>query len=332
MAEIPVVTPEFVSGKKVLLRYDLDVITDGQIDDFRLKAGLPTLKMCLEHASSVTMIGHVGRPGGKEVEELSVTPIYQWLLNQGFRDELQSKKLQLLENLRFDRGEEAADEDYARDLIHLTGGDVFVNEAFAAHHKAASTTVLPTLLPHSAGLNFAKEVYELKKIKENPQKPLVAIIGGVKIEDKLSAILALAKIADSVIVGGRIAEEIREVSENVLVARLNEEGTDLSFQTIESWKEIIRGAKMIIWNGPLGKVDSGQGTVDRGTEQGTYKVAEMILESQAEVIIGGGDTVGFLEKANLLDKLKAKGFISTGGGAMLKFLSEGTLPTIEALN
>lgn len=331
-----IVSAQAVSNKKVLLRYDLDVpLSDVRnqksevrvVDDFRLKAGLETLKLCLEHSDQVILMGHIGRPNGED-PNFSIAPIYQWLKDQGFSSHLVSEKLRLLENLRFEDGEDDANLDYAKELASY--GNYFVNEAFAAHHKAASTTVLPTLLPHSAGLNFAKEAYELKKVRDNPQKPLVTIIGGVKIEDKLPAIEALAKIADSVLVGGKIAEEIREVPENVLVARLNEDGTDLSSQTIESWKEIIRGAKQIVWNGPMGQlVSESVGQSVSNSENGTHKMAKMILDSGAESIVGGGDTVGALNKWGLLEKFS---FVSTGGGAMLKFLSDGTLPTIEALS
>lgn len=286
-------------------------------EDFRLKAGLPTLKMCLEHASEVIIMGHIGRPQGQEVPELSVEPIYEWLAEHGFKDALESGKLRLLENLRFEDGEDRADLEYAKELATL--GEIFINEAFAAHHPAASTTVLPTLLPHAAGLNFAREVAILTRIRENPRRPLVVIIGGVKVEDKLPAVEKMAKIADYVLVGGKIAGE---PSANIIVADLNDEGTDVTRETIERWQEIIKEARMVVWNGPLGKVE------DMGGERGTYELAHILANCEAEVIIGGGDTVGFLGGLGMLDKFS---FISTGGGAMLKFLEKGTLPTIEAL-
>lgn len=333
-----IVTAQLISGKKVLLRLDLDVVlgkdTGGRLqvtDDFRLKAGLPTLKLCLENAQQVIVMGHIGRPEGKEVPDLSVAPIYQWLIDQNLRSHLESGKLKLLENLRFEEEEDRADENYAKQLAEL--GDFFVNEAFAAHHRAASTTVLPTLLPHAAGLQFAKEVEVLTKVRENPQKPLVAIIGGVKLEDKLPAVEALSKIADAVLVGGKISKEIKDhQAHNVMAGKLNNEGIDLAPETVESWKNIIKGAKMIVWNGPMGRINNEELTMKNlGSAKGTCDVAQMILQSDAEVIVGGGDTVGFLEKVGLLEQFENKGFISTGGGAMLEFLVRGTLPTIEAL-
>jgi len=311
------------------------------LDDFRLKVGLPTLKLCLEHASEVIVMGHIGRPNGREVPELSVAPIYDWLEEELGGMEGLEGKLRLLENLRFEPGESfdtaqafgseaqaRRDEDavlkYAEKLAAL--GDVFVNEAFAAHHPAASTTVLPTLLPHTAGLNFAKEVEILTRVRENPGKPLVIIIGGAKVEDKFPVVLEMAKIADYVLVGGKIAGELSAVSSqlsaSVLVGKLNEEGTDITPETIDRWQEIIREAKMIVWNGPLGKIE------DPKNDQ-TKRLAEMIVSSDAETVVGGGDTVTYLDQLGLLDKFS---FVSAGGGAMLELLATGTLPTIEVLN
>ena len=188
-----VVSPELVKNHTVLLRLDLDVpIINGKVqDDFRLKAGLPTLELCLEHANSVVVCGHLGRPNGREVPDLSVAPIVSWLENWYCDLELPPDRLHVLENLRFEDGEEALDLNFAKELA--TYGDFFVNESFAAHHPAASTTLLPTLLPCAAGLRFTYEVDILTKVRTNPKNPLVAIIGGAKIEDKYQAIIELSK-------------------------------------------------------------------------------------------------------------------------------------------
>lgn len=360
-----VITPELIKDKKVLLRMDLDVPlgelsaishqssdnTENKLiikEDFRLKAALPTLNMCLEHAQKVVIMGHLGRPEGKRVEVLSVAPIYEWLEENIDHTYLDQEKLFLLENLRFESGEDNCDLEYTKELASF--GDpsttstslrtsLFINEAFAAHHKASSTTVLPTLLPHFAGLRFKEEVDTLTRVRENPKHPLVAIIGGVKVEDKYQAIVALSKICDAVLVGGllpiKIKEQNLEVPKNVMLGKLNEEETDLAPETIDAYITVIKNAKTIIWGGPVGEVQSAtlrllrqySGQVRSGQE-GSLKIAQAIIESGAESIVGGGDTVGFLSENNLLDKFS---FISTGGGAMLKFLSEGTLPTIEAL-
>src|SRR3989344_833522 len=240
-----VVTAEFVSQKKVLLRYDIDVPLrqaqgHGQLeveDDFRLKAGLTTLKLCLENASEVIMMGHIGRPNGED-PKYSVAPIYQWLISQNdLRSHTSSGKLKLLENLRFEEGEDEASLQYATELAEL--GDIYINEAFAAYHRASSTTVLPTLLPHAAGLNFAKEVETLKNVKENPGKPLIVIMGGAKVQDKLPVIQVMAKIANKVLVGGKLVKEIKDlemsVPGNAVLGELTENGLDISEESIKGW-------------------------------------------------------------------------------------------------
>lgn len=305
------VNPQIISGKKVLLRLDIDVpIENGQvIEDFRLRAGLPTLKLCLEHAEKVIVIGHIGRPGGKVVSELSVEPISQWFKTHSHSS---SGKLEILENLRFDPREEAGDLEFAKELA--VKADVFVNEAFASYHPSVSTTVLPTLLPAFAGLRFAEEVKVLTEVRNNPKKPFVVIMGGAKIEDKKPVIDVLSKIADEILIGGKLAK----------AERLNEEGTDISGETMKKWEPVIKNAKMIVWNGPLGKFEDEKNNA-------TKKIAEIVLGSGAKIVIGGGDTIAALEKYGLLQKAEKVAFVSTGGGAMLKLLSEGSLSTIEAL-
>jgi len=337
-----VITKDFIKSKRVLLRADIDVPLEkgNVIEDFRLKALLPTLRMCLENASRVIMIGHIGRPQGTVVEELKVSPIVDWLKSQGYEGVLGSGKLKVLENLRFDPREENMDEVFAQELA--SKGDAFVNEAFAAYRPAVSTTILPIRLPHAAGLRFAEEVRILREVREKPKKPFVAIMGGAKVEDKLPVIKVLAQKADAVLVGGKIAQVLIKHEgdpsvatlpqddhaiggSNVMVGKLNEEGTDIALETTGSWEKLIMGAKMIIWNGPMGKFE------DPKNDQ-TASVARMILASNAEIVIGGGDTVAALNQAGLLEEAQQKGFVSVGGGAMLKLLVDGTLPTIKALS
>lgn len=320
------VTPQLIKDKKVLLRLDLDVpIKEGKVlEDFRLKAALPTINLCLEYAAETVMMGHIGRPGGVEVSELSVGPIFQWFKSQGYNHDLENDQLRLLENLRFEKGEDEEDLDYARQLASL--GDFYVNEAFAAHHREASTTVLPTLLPHAAGLRFISEITKLNEIRLTPKRPLVVIIGGAKLEDKLPVVQVLSKVADTILVGGKLVEELKMghhfLEPNVALAELNFDGTDISEETTNLWLKILQQAKMILWAGPLGKVEQ------EGRDQ-SRKIAQIIFDSGAESIIGGGDTITALSKWQMIDKFS---FVSTGGGAMLKFLSSGTLPAIEALS
>ncbi len=355
------VSVELVKGKKVLIRYDIDVaLSEAEAklvvgEEFKLKAGLETLRLCIENASKVIICGHVGRPFATADDEkrgnppeLSAKPIQEWfeqILGEkvDFVDSLEKAanseaKIVLLENIRFFHGEipgpeyhgtctsKTCDIDFAKQLASL--GEVYINEAFSSYNKSASTTIVPTLMPHAAGIHFVQEVETLLNVRNNPKKPFIGIMGGAKVKDKLPVISALAKNADAILVGGKLANEIREqeveLPKNVMVGRLNGDGFDISPETTASWKNLISGAAMIVWNGPLGKFE------DPKYDQ-TSKVAEMILESAAEIVIGGGDSVAALNQAGLLQKAEQKAFVSVGGGAMLRLLADGTLPTIEAL-
>lgn len=363
-----VVTADFVKGKRVLLRYDIDVaLEEGKIvEDFKLKAGLETLKLCITDASKVIIIGHLGRPFKTAADEktgnppeLSAKPIQEWLETYLRGEEMRlhlggvalvdfvktleeaqnsQSKVILLENTRFFHGEvpgaeyhatcisKSCDVDFAKQLASL--GEVYVNEAFSAHNIAASTTMIPKLLPHYAGLHFVKEVETILNVRNNPKKPYVAIMGGAKVKDKLPVINVLAQKADAVLVGGKLVHEIREqnvqLPNNVLVGKLNQDGFDIAPETTDAWSGLISKAAMVVWNGPLGKFEDSK-------YNQTEKVAQMILDSGAEIVIGGGDSVAALAQYGLLEKAEKVGFVSVGGGAMLKLISDGTLPTIEAL-
>ncbi|MBI3486465.1 phosphoglycerate kinase [Candidatus Daviesbacteria bacterium] len=304
---------------------DLDVpIQNGVIqEEYRLMAGLPTLELCLQNAASVVVCGHIGRPLGKEVKELSVAPIVNFFEDWYCDLELPQGRFHVLENLRFEAGEDSGDLNFAKELAAY--GDVYVYEAFATHRSAASTTIVPTLIPSAAGLRFAKEVEVLLSLKNNPKKPLVAIIGGAKVEDKYPAVVALSKFCDAVMVGGLLAKQVKEqdlqISKNVLLGKIAENGIDIDQSTIEAFAGVIKHAKQVIWAGPVGKYEDPQGN------KGNIGLAQAVIDSGAESIIGGGDSIAALEQ--FLDKFS---FVSTGGGAMLKLLIDGTLPTIEALN
>lgn len=331
-----VVAPELIQNKRVLLRLDLDVpLKNGQIeDDTKLLSGMDTLGLCLEFATSVTICGHLGRPEGKEDPNLSVKPIVDWL-EQGYGHiQLPPGKLHILENLRFEPGEDAADPEFAKELA--THGDFFVFEAFSSHRPAASTTIVPTLLPHAVGLHFAREVDELMQVRDNPIRPMVAILGGAKVDTKLPVIKAMATKADVVLVGGKLAAEIKQslppseikgqgiegLGANVMVGKLTEDGFDISDETASAWVNLLKTAKQVVWNGPLGKFEDDK-------YSNTQKVAQAIIDCGAKSIIGGGDTISAATKYGLADKFT---FVSVGGGAMLKLLAEGTLPTMEALS
>lgn len=314
-----------IKDQIVLLRLDLDVpIKDGKVvDAFRLFAGMETLGFCLDHAKTVILMGHIGRPEGKVVPELSVQPIIEWIQEGYGHIRLPKHKLHVLENLRFEPGEDAEDPEYAKELASY--GNVFVNDAFASYHPAASTTVLPKLIPHAAGFRFADEVETLTQVRNHPIRPFIAILGGAKLEDKLPVVEKMSQIADWVLVGGKLAAELqasgKRIGSNVMVASLTPDGEDIDQKTLDEWKAILPRAKQILWNGPLGKFENPK-------NDATEKLAHAITLTNAKTIIGGGDTLSALDHGHFLEKFT---FVSTGGGAMLKLLVDGTLPTIEVL-
>ena len=316
------VSHQDIFGKRILLRIDSDVpLKEGIIqDDFRLKAGMETLLLCLENAKEITICGHLGRPEGED-HNLSIAPVSEWIKNYCIKKDFPKANLNVIENLRFEKGEDECDESFARDLASF--GEVFINESFAAHHPSASVSLVPKIMPSFAGLRFAKEVETILSIKNSDQKPKIAIIGGAKQEDKYPAILELAKICDYILVGGLLPKEIKEenleIPSNVILGSLNDTGFDLNEDSIKKFGELVNGASQIIWAGPVGKYEV--------ENKGNLNLAKIVLTSSAKSLIGGGDTTAALNF--YLDKFS---FVSTGGGAMLDLLIKGTLPSIDAIS
>jgi len=319
-------------GKNVLLRVDFNVsIEGGKVqDETRVTAVIPTIKLLLDKKSKVILLSHLGRPQGVD-KTLSLKPIkevLETLIGQkvNFFDNLEEKNftsLNLLENLRFWPEEEANDLKFAKKLASL--GEVYVNDAFPVSHRAdASIVGIPQFLPSFAGLRLEEEVKQLTQILKQPKNPLVAIIGGAKIETKLPAITNLARIADKVLVGGRLMFEIQKekLEPNIVLASDDIDTKDIGKESIENFSQIISEAGEIIWNGPLGLFEQEKYAV------GTKAIAQAIIDSGAYSIVGGGETIAALNKFGFLDKM---GYVSTGGGAMLEFLAGKKLPGLEAL-
>lgn len=330
-----------VSAKRVFLRADLDVPLPNSNDqtpdsNTEVSTRLTNIKPTIEYllgrgAKQVIIAGHVGRPKGPD-PKLSTRHLIGQLRKILSRDveflesfeSVQMSQVLLFENLRFWAGEVENDFEFAKDLARLV--DVYVNDAFGnSHRNHASMVALPSMLPHAAGLHLQKEIDELTRILVNPDRPLVAIVGGAKIETKIPVISNLSKIAQTVLVGGELPIEINKTgqkfAENVIVATLMENQKDISSESQSRFVEIINGAKTVIWNGPMGLFEEGH--VD-----GTLAVARAIAESGAYSVIGGGDSTQFLGKEGLLSNFS---FVSAGGGAMLEFLSGKKLPGLEAL-
>jgi len=332
-------------GKKVLVRVDSDVeLQDGKVvDDTRLQSSLETINYITSQNGSVIILGHLGRPDGVEVEDFSLKPIAQWYKEKlsGGVEEIKlgdfkgwkiTDVVSLLENLRFFKEEENPTEDFIKKLANL--GNLYVDEAFAVSHRNhSSISGVAKIIPSYAGFHFQKEVEALSKVLENPERPLVVLIGGAKIETKLPMVETMHKVADYVLVGGQIAEQDKILIEEqhkkieghksiVLVADNAPDGLDITVKDTENFIQIFSLAKTIVWNGPVGKMG------DERTETNTLKIAEAIANSGVYTVVGGGDSLALLRQHNLLEKFS---FVSTGGGAMLEFLSGKNLPGIEVL-
>lgn len=305
---------------KVFVRCDLDVpIQNGKIvDTFRLDKNLDTLNILKEKKASIIIAGHVDRPGGKVEEKYSTEQLKPY-----FDEHLGVGNYELLENLRFNPGEEENSEEYAKELAGKA--EVYVNDSFGnSHREHASMVALPKLLDSYAGIRLQKEVKVLTKLVKSPEKPLVAIIGGAKIKTKKPVIQKFLKLADHVLVGGRLGIGwVEEIPSNLHIPSDYERGEkDIGVNTIKEFKNLIRTSKTIVWSGPLGKFE------EREFENGTREIAQAVIASRAYKVVGGGDTIASLKRFGLLDRID---FVSTGGGAMLEFLVKGTLPGLEAI-
>jgi len=337
-----------VREKKVLVRCDFNVPLDEQgniIDDFRIKKTLPTIEYLIQNDSKVILMSHLGRPEGKIIEDLRLEPIRKELVKLlgsevimapdciGKEVEKIVKKMKpgdvvLLENLRFHKEEEENGDGFSRALAKLA--EIYINDAFSAcHREHASIFGVAKLLPAGAGLLLENEITTLKKMMENPAKPLIAIIGGKKVETKARFINKISEVADFVLVSGLIKKEIEQkgtilshVEKIIKPVDEMEGGKDIGPKTINIFKEKIKTAKTIFWNGPFGKIEEEE------FSRGTKEVINAIIESGAFSVAGGGETEEFLSKLDLTSKFN---HVSTGGGAMLSFLAGEELPGIEAL-
>ncbi len=333
-----------IEGKRVLVRADLNVPLDGGrvADDTRIRAALPTLRLLLEGgAAEVVVCSHLGRPKGPD-PAFAIAPVAERL-----RELLGTNgRLRVLENTRFDPRETKNDPELARELAQQA--DLYVNDAFGSAHRAhASTEGIAHLLPAYAGLLLERELEELGRLLDSPQSPFVAIVGGAKVEDKIGVLRSLAERADVVLVGGKMAEEIREhpidvsvkLPDDVVAAAAFEPdaesrvvaadavpegwlGLDIGPETREGYGERIAMAKTVFWNGPMGVFEWPR------FAEGTNAVARAVAEADAHTVVGGGDSVRAVEEAGLADRID---WVSTGGGASLELLEGKELPGVVAI-
>lgn len=374
-----------LAGKKVLIREDLNVpIKDGRVaSDARIRAALPTLRLALEKGAGVIVMSHLGRPkegiSWQEQQEFSLEPVATYLADllqhpvRFERDwldgvELRAGELVVVENVRFNAGEKADDEALARKMAQLC--DIFVMDAFGTAHRAqASTHGVAKYAPVAcAGPLLVNELQALQQALANPQRPLVAIVGGSKVSTKLTVLESLSKVVDQLIVGGGIANTFlaaagnpvgkslceqdliataqqlmaqtripvptdvvvaTEVSETAaaVTKAAGEVGADemildIGPDSAAALAELLKQAKTIIWNGPVGVFELDQ------FGAGTETVARAIAASDAFSIAGGGDTLAAIDKYGLADQIS---YISTGGGAFLEYVEGKTLPAVEVL-
>lgn len=344
--EIKKIQDADVIDKKVLIRADFNVaIIDGKVQErFKLEACKKSVDYLSEKAGTkIALCSHLGRPDGKVDPEFSLEQVKNELENILkkkiiFVDECTGEKVQealnglnsgeilLLENVRFNQGDEKNDPEFSTQLAE--NFDIFVNDAFSVcHRNQASVTGVAKLLPSYAGLWLQKEIENLNKLIHEPLHPAVAVIGGAKIETKLPLIQKFEKIYDFILVGGKVANEaidqkIEFTSKVILPIDFADDRLDIGSKTIQRFKEIISASKMVVWNGPMGKFE--EPPYDKGTRQ----ILDIIADSDMYTVIGGGESVQVLEENNLMGSVS---FVSTGGGAMLEYLSGNSMPGIEAL-
>ena len=340
-----------VKNKTVLVRVDYNVpMKDGKItDDLRIRASLPTLEYLREAgAKRIVLISHLGRPEGHD-KQFSLAPVAKQLgkliPNVTFVPEVSGPEVEkavedlpeggilLLENLRFFPGEKADDPDFIKSIVDATGAEVFVQDGFAVVHRAhASTDAIAQFLPVYMGLLLEKEIDGLTKATENPEKPVLMIIGGAKVDDKKPLIEKFIKDANQIVVGGKIAADGYPSSENVYVAEDFDEdasGAKLDIGPLAMAKiaGFITDAKTIIWNGLLGKAE------DPAYATASTITAEMMGEKDdATTVICGGDTTGFAENLMKTHPNLHYSLVSTGGGAALEFLLGKELPGLKVIS
>ena len=333
-----------VRGKRVLVRADLNVpLDDGRVaDDTRIRASLPTLRLLLDRgAEHVAVCSHLGRPKGPD-PAYSMAPVADRL-----RELLPDERIEVLENTRFDPGETKNDPETARRLA--AGMDLYVDDAFGSAHRAhASTEGVARLLPAYAGLLLEQELEMLGRLLGDVDRPFVLVAGGAKVEDKLAVLVNLGRRADRVLVGGKMAEQLRDdnplpyeaelPTDVVAAAAFDAEaeaevapydelpdgwlGLDIGPDTCERFAERIRAAKTVFWNGPMGVFEWPR------FADGTKAVAQAVADAAAYTVVGGGDSVRAIHELGLADRVS---WVSTGGGASLELLAGKELPGVVAI-
>lgn len=372
-----------ITGRDVFLRVDFNVpLKSGKIqDESKIVAALPTIRFLLRYKCRIILGTHLGDPAGKIDKKLSVKPlamrlkeilgadkvrlvngIGQEAINKEFK-KIEPGQILFLENLRFDKGEEANSDKFAKSLADMV--DIYVNEAFSVSHRAhASVSAIKKMLPSYVGMLLETELTNLDKIK-NPVKPMVVLMGGSKIKTKINLIKNLDKKAAKILIGGALANNFFKAlglgigkslidKESVLIAKkllnnkkivlpvdvvvstkkgivaklIDEVGKDETIfdigpKTISLYADIIKKAKTIIWNGPVGAFEDPKfrhGTLALGQEIATRS------KGRAFGLVGGGETLEALKMTKMENYVD---WVSTGGGAMLSYLGGEKMPGLQ---
>jgi phosphoglycerate kinase len=334
-----------VAGKTVLVRADLNVpLEHGEVaDDTRIRASLPTLALLFEGgAAELRVCSHLGRPKGRD-DAFAMAPVERRL-----RELVPDERLTVLENTRFDPRETKNTTSFAQELAE--GCDLYVNDAFGSAHRAhASTEGVAHILPAYAGLLLLAELEHLGRLLGDVEHPFVLISGGAKVDDKLGVLENLGARADTVLIGGKMAEQIREENPlsfhaelpvDVVGAAAFEEdaesavhpfdglpdgwlGLDIGPETRVRFAEKIASAGTVFWNGPMGVFEWSR------FAEGTKAVAEAVAANDAAyTVVGGADSVRALNELGLAEKIS---WVSTGGGASLELLEGKELPGVAAI-
>ena len=379
-----------VKGKKVLVRCDFNVPLDkeGNItDENRIVGAMPTINYLVENGAKVILCSHMGKPKGEPVPSMSLAPVAKRLSEKLGKEvvfaaddnvvgenakaavaAMNDGDVVLLENTRYRKEETKNVEEFSKELASLA--DIFVNDAFGTAHRAHCSNVgVAALIPAVGGYLINKEIEYLGNAVNNPNRPLVAILGGSKVSSKISVIENLLKKVDKLVIGGGMAytfkaalgqktgnslletdyidyakkmleeagDKIVLPVDTVVANDFNNdaetmvvegdipegwEGLDIGPKSVALFKETLKDAKTVVWNGPMGVFEMPN------FAKGTNEIATMLAELDAVTIIGGGDSVAAVNQAGLGDKMS---HISTGGGASLEFLEGKELPGIVAL-
>ena len=362
-----------LQGRRALVRVDFNVPLDdgGRIsDDARIRGALPTLRELRGKGAKLTLLSHLGRPKGED-PKLSLRPVadaLSELLGEPVAFDDPTADVGLMENVRFDPGETENDAGLAE--RYAQWGDVYVNDAFGSAHRAhASTEAVARLLPHAAGRLLQREVETLTGILEDPQRPLVAIVGGAKVTDKIGVLDAFLERADAVLVGGAMcfpffkaqghevgsslceAEGIEPASRALQSDKLRlpvdlklGRAFDADTETRETDGVDVEDGWMGLDVGPrtaaaYAEVVASAGTVFWNGPMGAFElapfaagtraVAEAVAEAPGTTVVGGGDSAAAIAQFGLADRVD---HLSTGGGASLELIEGRALPGVEALS